>query len=194
MERQANMGQNMCYSKTMMNLSYLLNMMAIMPTTSQRMHSSLSLPPTFLRRTSILVENLFEHLKEQGGEIKKLKGQKEESEERLANIEAEYEDIVQSRQEAYEKAKLEIYKNFLNSKEGKTILNDYWESRKAEFLKSIEFKNTLVKKAVIYYSHGFWTCAKQFGVQGYPPPGMSSNFLDEEAGLDDAPDPDEEEA
>lgn len=82
---------------------------------------------------------------------------------------------------------MEVIMNYPHFMEGKEILEALWMNRQEEFLKSVDFQAMLAVKALRYYYHGFQTCVRQFASQGYPPAGVDASFLNEEAGLEDAP-------
>ncbi|KAL0453857.1 UNVERIFIED_CONTAM: hypothetical protein Slati_1363800 [Sesamum latifolium] len=68
----------------------------------------------------------------------------------------------------------------------------YGPTKLAGFKKSKEFQQLLADRALKYYYHGYRTCAGQFTDAGYPPLAASTDFLDINIGLADAPEPDEE--
>ncbi|KAL0395396.1 UNVERIFIED_CONTAM: hypothetical protein Slati_4505800 [Sesamum latifolium] len=62
----------------------------------------------------------------------------------------------------------------------------------ADFKKSEEFHNLVADSALKYYYHGYRTCAGQFVNAGYPPLTAPTDYLDINARLADAPEPNED--
>ncbi|KAL0385927.1 UNVERIFIED_CONTAM: hypothetical protein Sradi_2987000 [Sesamum radiatum] len=72
------------------------------------------------------------------------------------------------------------------------MLDGLWVIRLVEYEKSLEFQNLLANCSLKYYHHGLQTCTQQFSTVSYPPVGMATFYLDEDAGLASTPKLDKE--
>ncbi|KAG8382700.1 hypothetical protein BUALT_Bualt05G0104700 [Buddleja alternifolia] len=149
-------------------------------------------PPADALKKLEFLENKVEHLKDDLANTRKIKDENFNKIKRLTkennHLDEQLVATLNKHAEELDRVHEEAYHQFLNTEEGKTFIDATSESKKINYLKSMEFKTLLAIKTTDYYYHGFRTCVKQFSTKGYPPSGMTLTFLNEDAGLEDAPD------